>query len=82
MPSARAAALRGTRGHGLNCHEDTHSVRNNRHPFINASGCLNPELSQLGDDDIFRKWQARWLATAATDGILARNRTTKIAEIV
>ena len=58
-PSARAAALRENRGHRLNCHEDTHSFRNCRHPFINASGCLNPELGQLGDDDAYRMWQAR-----------------------
>ena len=58
-PSARAAALRENRGHCLNCHEDTHSFRNCRHPFINASGCLNPELGQLGDDDANRRWQAR-----------------------
>ena len=30
-----------------------------RHPFINASGCLNPEIGQLCDDDAFRRWQAR-----------------------
>ena len=58
-PSTRAAALRENRGHCLNCHEDTHSFRNCRHPFINASGCLNPELGQLGDDDAYRRWQAR-----------------------
>ena len=29
-------------------------------PFINASGCLNPDLGQLGDDDeAYRRWQAR-----------------------
>ena len=58
-PSARAAALRENWGHCLNCHEDTHSFRNCRHPFINASGCLNPELGQLGNDDASRRWQAR-----------------------
>ena len=58
-PSARADALRHNRGHCLNCHEDSHSFRNCRHPFINASGCLNPELGQLGDDDAYRRWQAR-----------------------
>ena len=30
-----------------------------RHPFITASGCLNPELGQLGDDDAHRRWQTR-----------------------
>ena len=61
-PSARAAALRANRGHCLNCHEDTHSFRNCRHPFFNASDCLNPELGQLGDDDVFQRWQARMVS--------------------
>ena len=58
-PSARAAVLRKNRGHCLNCHEDTHSFGNCTHPFITASGCLNPELGQLGDHDADRRWQAR-----------------------
>ena len=58
-PSARSAANRENRGHCLNCREDTHSFRHFRHPFINASGCLNPELGQFGDDDAYRRWQAR-----------------------
>ena len=57
-PSARAAALQKNGGNCLNCHEDTHSFRNCKHPFINASSCLNPELGQLGDDDCYRRWQA------------------------
>ena len=60
-PSARADALRENRGHCLNFHEDTHSFRNCRHPFINASGCLNAELGQLGDEYACRQWQARCL---------------------
>ena len=48
------------RGHCLNCHEDSHSLRQCRHPFINASGCLNPDLGQVGDDgEAYRRWQAR-----------------------
>ena len=58
-PSTRAAALRESRGRCLNCHEDTHSLRNCRYPFINASDCFNPELGQHGDDDAYRRWQAR-----------------------
>ena len=73
-PSARAAALRENRGHCLNCHEDTHSLRNCRHPFINASGCLNPELGQLGDDDVFRRWQAR-MVSYRRDGRSSRSQT-------
>ena len=61
-PSARAAALRENRGHCLNCHEDTHSFKQCKHSFINASGCLNPELGQLGDDDACRRWQARMIS--------------------
>ena len=66
-----AAALRENRGHCLNCHEDTHSFRNCRHPFINASGCLNPELGQLGDDNAYRRWQAR-MTTYRRDGTSSR----------
>ena len=58
-PSARGVALRENRAYCLNCHEDTHSFRNCRHPFINATGCLNPELGQLDNDDAYRRWQAR-----------------------
>ena len=44
----------------MNCHEDSHSLRQCRHPFINASGCLNPDLGQVGDDgEAYRRWQAR-----------------------
>ena len=74
--SARAAALRENRGHCLNCHEDTHSFRNCRHPFINASGCLNPELGQLGDDDVYRRWQAR-MTSYRRDGRSSRAHTKK-----
>ena len=58
-PSARGATLRENRGHSLNGHEDTHSFRNCRHPFVNASAHLNPELGQLDNDDDYRSWQAR-----------------------
>ena len=75
-PSTRAAALRENRGHCLNCREDTHSFRNCRHPFINASGCLNPELGQLGDDDAYRRWQAR-IPSYRRDGTSSRAHTTK-----
>ena len=73
-PSARAAALRENRDHCLNCHGDTHSLRNCRHPFISASGCLNPELSQLGDDDVFRRWRAR-VVSYHRDGRSSRSQT-------
>ena len=58
-PSTRADALQENLGLCLNCHEDNHSFKHCRHPFINASGCLNPELGQLGDDDAYQRWQAR-----------------------
>ena len=58
--TAHAAALRENWGHCLNCHEDTRSLKQCRHPFINASGCLNPDLEQPGDDgEAYRRWQAR-----------------------
>ena len=75
-PSARAAALRENRGHCLNCHEDTHSIRNCRHPFINASVCLNPELGQRGDDDANRRWQAR-MTSYRRDGTSSRVHTKR-----
>ena len=53
-PSTRADALREHREFCLNCHEDNHYFRHCRHPFITASGFLNPELSQFGDDDAHR----------------------------
>ena len=58
-PSARATVLRGNRGLCLNCHEYTHSFKHSRHSFTNASGCLNRELSQFGEDDAYQRWQAR-----------------------
>ena len=76
-PSTRAAAFRENRGYCLNCYEDTHSFRNSRHPFNNASGCLNPELGQLGDDDDYRRWQAR-MTSYHRDGKSSRAHTKKI----
>ena len=75
-PSARAAALRENRGHCLNCHEDTHSFRNCRYPFIDPSGGLNPELVQRGDDDAYRRWQAR-MTSYRRDSPPSRAHTTK-----
>ena len=75
-PFARAAALRENRGHCLNCHKDTHSFRNCRHPFSNASGCLNPELGQRCGDDAYRRWQAR-MTSYGRDGTSYRVHTTK-----
>ena len=40
-------------------HEDKHSFKHCRHLFITASGCLNPEVCKIGDDDTYRRWQAR-----------------------
>ena len=54
----------------------THSFRNCRHPFINASGCLNPELGQRGDDDAYRRWQAR-MTSHRRDGTSSRAHTKK-----
>ena len=65
--SPRADALRENRGLCLNCHEDINSFKHCRHPFITASGCLNPELGQLGDDDAQRCWQARMVCYRRDD---------------
>ena len=73
-PPAPPAAMRENRCHCLNCHEDTHYLRNCRHPFINASGCINPELGQLGDDDAFRRWQER-MVSYRRDGTSSRSQT-------
>ena len=61
-------------GHCLNCHEDTHSLRNCSHPFTNASGCLNPELGLTGDDDVFRRCQAR-MVSYYRDGMSSGSQT-------
>ena len=53
--SPRADAVRENRGICRNCHEDNNSFKNNRHPFITASGCLNSELGNLCDDDEHRR---------------------------
>ena len=53
--SPRADAIRENRGLYFNCHEDNLSFKHCTHPFITASGCLNPELGQLGDDDVHRR---------------------------
>ena len=75
--SALADALREGRGHGFNCHEDTPSFRTCRRPFINASDCFNLELGKLGDDDDYRRWQARMTSSVATTNILARTTQNK-----
>ena len=75
-PTARAATLRENLGDCLNCHEDMHSFRNCRLPFINASDCLNPELGQLGDNDTYRRWQAR-MTSYRLDGKSSRAHTKK-----
>ena len=61
-PTARAAALRENRGYCLDWYEDTHSLKQCRHPFIDASSCLNPDCDKLGDDrETYRRWQARMI---------------------
>ena len=55
--SPRPDALRENLGRCPNCHEDNHFFKHCRYHFIYASGCLNPELGQLGDDDAHRREQ-------------------------
>ena len=38
------------------------------------SGCLNPELVRLGDDDAYRRWQAR-MTSYRRDGKSSRGHT-------
>ena len=80
-PSARAAALRENRGHCLNCHEDTHCFRQRRHPFINASGCLNPQLRHrfdavLSHDHLLRRSAKD--ATSTKEGVTCRLPVTTV----
>ena len=41
---ARVAALSESRGHCLNCHDDTNLFKQSTHPFPNLGGIWNPEL--------------------------------------
>ena len=74
-PSTRADALRANKGLCLNYHEDNHSFKHRRHLFVTASGFLNHELDELGDDDAHRRWQARMVGYADTANLLARSTT-------
>ena len=58
----RAADLSENRGHCLNLHEDSHSLRQCRHPFRNPSNILDPDLGTLvNDGEAFRRWQERMI---------------------
>ena len=60
--SARVAALSETQEHCLNCHKDTHSLKQCRHPFQNLVGIFNPDLGTLGDDgEAYRRSDERML---------------------
>ena len=62
-PSERRQVVRDNAGRCLNCHGIDHSFRNCAEPFINASGCINPQLGQLGDNgETYRRWQRRMLS--------------------
>ena len=59
-PDARAQPFRNNKGRCLNCHGIDHSFRACAQHFLNRSGCLNPQLGQLGDNgDACRRWQQR-----------------------
>ena len=53
MPSEKTGGFDST------ATKDNHSFKHCKHPFIYASGCLNPEHGQLRDDDAYRRWQVR-----------------------
>ena len=62
-PSERRQVVRDNAGRCLNCHGIDHSFRNCAEPFINASGCINPQLGQLGDNgETCCRWQRRILS--------------------
>ena len=46
-PEERGQVFRDNKGRCLNCHGTDHSFRNCAEPFINASGCMNPQLANL-----------------------------------
>ena len=59
-PEERAQAFRDNKGRCLNCHGTNRSFKHCVNAFINVSGCLNPQLGQLGDNgDAYRRWQQR-----------------------
>ena len=50
------------KGRCLNCHGTDHSIQNCAEPYINASGFINPQLGQLGNNgETYRRWQRRML---------------------
>ena len=58
-------------------YEDSHSLRQCRQPFINASGCLNPDLGQLGHDgEAYRRWQVRMNRYRREDKSSRSNKTS------
>ena len=62
-PKERRHVFRDNNGRCLNCHGTDHSFRNFAEPFINASGCINPQLGQLGDNgETCCGWQRRMLS--------------------
>ena len=75
-PSARTAALRENRRHLPKLPRRHALCPKQQTPFINASGCLNPELGQLGDDDAYRPCQAR-MTSYRRDGASSRAHTKK-----
>ena len=83
-PSTRADALRlKTGGFASTATKITTPSSIVGTPSINASGCSNPELGQLGDDDAYRRWQARTVCyTAETANLLTRTATTNIVAII
>ena len=63
MDAPERQVFRGHKGRCLNCHGTDHSFRNYAESFINASGCINPQLGQLGDNgESYRCWQRRMLS--------------------
>ena len=62
-PEDRRQVFRDRKGRCLYCLGTDHSFRHCSEPFINASGCINPEVGQLGDNgETYRSWQRPMLS--------------------
>ena len=76
--TARAAALRDSQGHCLNCHETSHSFKQCTRPITKNSGYINSEFGQLGDNgEAYHRWQERMLRYHRQQNRWARNKLSQ-----
>ena len=72
--------FRDNKGRCLNCHGTDHSFRNCAQSFINASGCINPQLGQLGDNgETFRRWKRRMLSYRRSNHVGGENTRSSLS---